>query len=154
MTQYSIGSCSQTTPTPTGGAPGGKTITIRANVNDKLVAATDTGDALQAEGSTIGDEDRYQVVGNSDGTFSLKSRRTNQYVAVNSSSRRLFANASSITAAAKFRWRATAGYADRFAFESVLTGQYVTAESSGDAPLIANRDSAGSWEQFVWDENP
>ena len=34
------------------------------------------------------------------------------------------------------------------ALKSLSNGKWVCAESGGDAPLIANRDAVGGWEQF------
>lgn len=142
-----------TTPPPSGEAPVGVIITMRAAVNNKLVAAVDGTRALRAEGLTVGSEDRYLVVGNADDTVSFQSVKTGQYVAVRSSDKRIYADAASVGTAAKFRFEAVAGKANWFVLRSLLTNQYVAAEAAGDEPLIANRAAAATWEQFIWEEN-
>ncbi|WP_240702074.1 lectin [Trinickia terrae] len=42
----------------------------------------------------------------------------------------------------------TTGVATVISFQSRTNGLYVTAESAGSQPLIANRTAIGSWEQF------
>lgn len=142
-----------TPPPPGGEAPISRTVSIRAAINGKLVAALEGNRALIAEGSTVGSEDLYLVVGNADDTVSFQSIRTAQYVAVRSSDQRLYADAAAINSAAKFRYEAVAGGANQFALRSVLTNRYVAAEAAGAEPLIANRELARSWEQFTWEEN-
>ena len=149
------------TPTPTpppsvppaGDVPIGMTVVMRAVVNGKLVDASNTDDALEAQGNNVGSEDRFEVVGNSDGTVSLKSVRTNRFVAVHPTNRRLFANASTIGTAAKFEWDATSSDTNQFTLRSISADAYVSADDAGADPLVANRQNAQSWEQFVWEEN-
>jgi len=37
----------------------------------------------------------------------------------------------------------------RAAFQAVVNGNFVCAESAGASPLIANRDTIGLWETFI-----
>ena len=75
----------------------------------------------------------------------LRSRINNKYVTVNAAGN-LVASATTITNNEKFEIFPITSV--QIAFKSVSKGKFVSADNSGNSPLIANRDSVLAWEAF------
>jgi hypothetical protein len=130
---------------PGGSAPTG-TVSLRSRANNLYVSAPN-GSALIANQSSVGTNERFDLVDRGNGEVSLRARSNNSYVtAENAGAQPLIAN------------RAAPGPWETFllvrnengtvSFLARANGQYVCADNAGAAPLIANRSAIGPWEQF------
>ena len=69
---------------------GNRTITLRSVLRDNQLVAAFPDRALRAEGSSEGDEDRYEVVKQNNGFWAFRSVKADRYVAVRSSDKELW----------------------------------------------------------------
>lgn len=87
----------------------------------------------------------YQLIpGN---TYSLRALVNGEYVAAPDSTNSLITQSNSAAAPEEFEIYDEGG--GNIGLFSVGDGYYVTAESAGSSPLIANRTGVGSWETFT-----
>jgi aryl-phospho-beta-D-glucosidase BglC (GH1 family) len=94
---------------------------------------------------TESDNQIFTLLINADATFSLMSKHTGKYVSVNAP-RRLHADADAISDSEKFYIYQQGAH---ITIKSLASGRYVCAdENLSGTPLIADRASASSWEQF------
>lgn len=134
-----------TRPTqPTVGATG--TVSLRSRANNQYVSALN-GSALIANQSSVGTNERFDLIDRGGGTIALRARANSQYVCAESAGAQpLIAN------------RAAIGPWETFALirnpdgtvtlRAQANNNYVCAENAGAAPLIANRAAIGTWEKF------
>jgi endo-1,3(4)-beta-glucanase len=80
------------------------------------------------------------------GTFSLQDYSSGKYVAASSANTNVTATLPSATGAAIFN---SSFVPNAGTLQLTSTGQYVTADISGDYALAAIRAVASTWEQFV-----
>lgn len=123
---------------------------ITAIANNKVVCADNYGnDPLIANrDSFAGDWEKFTIVNNGDGTFSLRSGANNKYVcAVIDESSQLLARSSAINTWEKFiLYKIKEG---EYAIKSVANGKFVQANLNSNAVLYASASSvAGAWEAF------
>ncbi len=132
-----------TNPNPTGYSY------LVAQANQKIVAADNYGnDPLVANRDTAGDWELFELITNSDGTVSLKSKINNLYVSADiNNGGILVARAATIQQWEKFnRVNQSDG---TIALQALANNQYVTCEVNNGGRLIANRASVGgAWEAF------
>ncbi|WP_176558751.1 PKD domain-containing protein [Micromonospora sp. WMMA1996] len=102
------------------------------------------GDRIEPLYPAVSSNSTFDLLRNADGTVSLRSDGGG-YVGV-SSSTVLTTLASTITSREKF-YRVNVADANR-TLKAAVNGRYVSAESAGAKPLIANRTTAGPWETF------
>lgn len=105
---------------------------------------SNNGDAIKPLFPTVASNSTFELLRNADGTVSLRGENGG-YVGV-SSSTALTAVASTINTREKF-YRVNVADSNR-TLKAAVNGKYVSAESAGAKPLIANRDAAGPWETF------
>jgi len=92
--------------------------------------------------------EKFTVLGNADGTISVKSVATDRYLgAASANSFFLVPDKTTIGTAEKF-YRVNVADNER-TFKAGINKRHVTAESAGSKPLIANRTAAGLWEKFT-----
>ena len=126
----------------------GQTIWLRAQVNGKLVMASE-GQPLRAQGNTIGSEDRYAVVAAGGGTVCLRNERTGGFVAAEAAGAEpLVANRGACQGWERFTFVDAGDGA--VGLRAQVNGKWVTAEDAGASPLVANRDALRGWERFTW----
>jgi sialate O-acetylesterase len=114
-------------------------------VNGLYVIASGTS-PLIASANTIGSNDLFDLITLGGGTTAIRSRATGEYVVPPSGgANSLTATDPAIDATDQyiFTWTGLT-----FNMEATVNQLFVTAESGGNQPLIANRASAGSWETF------
>ena len=102
------------------------------------------GDSIRPLFAAVGSNSTFELLRNADGTISLRSDG-GSYVGV-SSSTALTALAPIINNREKF-YRVNVADSNR-TLKAAVNSRYVSAESAGAKPLIANRDTAGPWETF------
>jgi hypothetical protein len=101
---------------------------------------------LVARLTSITDNDTFKLITNADGTVSLQSRATGQYVCDQRGAGPLVADRGAIGDWEKFYLVDPAKTA--VSLHAHANGRFVTAEAAGTQPLIANRTAVGLWEQF------
>jgi len=123
-------------------------ISLQAGANSKWVTAEHAGGSpLIARADTAGAWEKFDVVGNADGTVSLIAHVNGKYVSADhGGAAPLIANRSSAGDWEKF-WITKSG--TTYALKAKANGMYVTAEGGGAGPLIARASSAGAWESFT-----
>ncbi len=138
-TLYWVGRYSPVTP-PT-------TVSLRARVNNRYVAAENAGTApLIANRTAIGLWERFDRVDVGGGNIALRSRANNLYVTANNGTAPLIANKA--TAGSWETFQLVSNSDGSWSLRSVANNRYVAAENAGAAPLIANRTAIGAWEKF------
>ncbi|MEV4620003.1 hypothetical protein AB0J74_15010 [Asanoa sp. NPDC049573] len=122
-------------------------VAIRATDRDRfLTVSAETGLVEPNARRILGDGEKFRITTNSDGTVSLRAKANAKYLTAAANGASLVASGGAITATEKFtRYAPLTGPGPLLA---LVNGRYVTAESAGAKPLIANRDSVGPWEQF------
>jgi hypothetical protein len=131
-------------PIPVTNAPLGKTITVTAQSNSKLVAAFPSR-ALQAEGQTVGNEDLYDVIDRGSGLVALRARGTGKLVGVDAQGA-LFATFDVDAANTRFEWLTGSG--NTFSLRSV-SNQLLVAAFDG-VPLQAEGKTLGTEDRFTF----
>ncbi|GAE07991.1 glycosyl hydrolase family 18 protein [Paenibacillus sp. JCM 10914] len=120
-----------------------------AQANQQIVSADNYGnDPLVANRTTAGDWELFELITNSDGTVSLKSKVNGKYVTADlNASGVLVARATSIQQWEKFnRVNLSDG---TIALQALANNLYVTCEVNNGGRLIANRTAVGgAWEAF------
>lgn len=130
---------------PGGTAPTG-TVSLRSRANNQYVSAPN-GSALIANQTTIGNNERFDLIDRGNGEVSLRARSNNLYVAAeNAGAQPLIANRTALGPWETFLLvRNPDG---TVSFLARANNQYVCADNAGAAPLIANRAAIGTWEKF------
>jgi len=128
---------------------GGMTISLQAGSNNNYIGIDQSTSRLIA--STATSPEQFNVIANSDGTFSLQSARFGTYVCADYSLSPpyLVANRTAIGPWEKFHIVYQGNY--NYPFFSLLSynNTYVSADLSLSAPyLVANRTAIGPWEKF------
>ncbi|GIF50748.1 hypothetical protein DFJ67_1842 [Asanoa ferruginea] len=122
---------------------GGGDVAIRSVWKNQFLTYAGDGIALEFRTvSTVGDAQRFRLIANTDGTVSLRAKNGRYVVA--EPGQALYPIGTAIGSQEKF-----SRYADGTgpgAFSAL--GRFVTAESAGAKPLIANRQAIGHWEYF------
>jgi PKD repeat protein len=129
--------------------PGSGVVALRSRTNGLYVTAytiTPNGPELLADSVTVNTTQLFQLVTNPDGTVSLLSQASNQYVSSNNGVRPMTADRAVIGPWEEFNPVDVANAS--ISMRAHANGRYVTAENGGSQPLIANRTAVGLWEQF------
>lgn len=131
--------------------PVGRTIALRAIVNNHYVAAHNAGNSpLIANRVSVGPWEKFTVVDAGNGLVALKATVNGKHVAAeNAGGSPLIANRDAIGPWERFRWINLGN--GQIALQAVVNNRYVTTEGGGISPLIANRDVIGPWETFVFE---
>jgi fibronectin type III domain protein/List-Bact-rpt repeat protein len=131
-------------------------VALRSMINGKYVCADNVGTSpLIANRDGAGTWEQFQLVGQGNVNFSLIARVNGRYVcADNNGGNSLIANRSSAGLWETFHLSSPT-YATSLIpnnvtvlFQAAYSGQYVSADGAGSAPLVANRPQSGLWEQF------
>ncbi|TVX99858.1 glycosyl hydrolase family 18 protein [Cohnella terricola] len=120
-----------------------------AQANQKIVSADNNGTSpLVANRDAAEDWELFEIINNSDGTISLKSKSNNKYVAADlNEGAKLIARSDTIQQWEKFR-RVTLADGN-VALQALANNKYVTADMNNGGVLVANRDAVGgAWEAF------
>ncbi len=130
--------------------PIGKTIVLKAKVNNKYVCADDWGNKpLIANRDDAQEWEQFEVIDTGDGFVALKAKVNGKFVCTDNWGKDpLIANRSQAQLWEKFAW---VSHSDgSISLKSALNNKFVCAENYGKEPLIANRDVADLWEKFEW----
>ncbi|TVX99994.1 cellulase family glycosylhydrolase [Cohnella terricola] len=129
---------SATTPPPSGARS-----YLVAQANQKIVSADDSGTSpLIANRDAPEDWELFEIINNSDGTISLRSKSNNMYVAADlNEGAKLIARSTVIQQWEKFR-RVTLADGN-VALLALANNKYVTVDMDNDGVLVANRDAVG-----------
>ncbi|MEU4155284.1 glycoside hydrolase family 95-like protein [Actinoplanes sp. NPDC026670] len=129
-----------------GGQPPQAGYALRSVANNNYVTASGTS-PLIASATSIGANERFDVVDLGSGNVALRSRANNQYVcAENAGANPLVANRAAVGPWETF---ARVNNSDgTISLRATVNSKYVVAENGGAAALVANRDAIGPWEKF------
>ncbi len=127
----------------------GATVTLRAQVNNRIVTAESGGaQALIANRTASGPWEQFTLQVNANGTVSLRAHANNRVVTAEAGGAQpLIANRTVVGAWEQFT--VVDNGDGTVALRASANGRYVTAEQGGAQALIANRTAAGAWERFV-----
>ena len=122
--------------------------TLKAVANNKYVSAPYNGlGYLIANSDTIGKEQQFHLIRNSDGTVSFQAIVNGKYVcAEQEGNQPLIANRGAIASWEKFYL--IDNLDGTVSFQALINEKYVCAEQQGNQPLIADRLAIGQWERF------
>ncbi|MEO0794461.1 MAG: family 16 glycosylhydrolase [Verrucomicrobiota bacterium] len=144
---------------PVGGAPIGKTISLKAVANNKFVASDSGLNATQwplaANRTAVGAWEKFRVVDAGGGYVYLVANGNNKYVYSNGSigTWPLIA-ASTVTGSwGKYKWVNNSD--GTISLQCIANGKYVCADVGADptnARLLTNRTAIGAWEKFNWQQ--
>jgi beta-glucosidase len=128
-----------------GGAGPAPVVSFRAHANGKLVTAENAGAAaLIANRDAAGPWEQFDEVDLGGGTIALRAHANGRFVTAGPGAP-LIANATTTGAQQTFR---PVRNPDGSISLTAADGNYVCADNAGAAPLIANRQAIGPWEEF------
>ena len=120
----------------------GKTVCVEDGGNGPLIANRP---------AYAGVWERFSLVRNADGSFSLKSAANGKYVsAVPNLDGCLYAEGPKVDLWEKFDLREVEGKSGCYTLWSHVTKKYVSVDENNDNVLIANRDRPDCWEWFCF----
>ncbi|GIF46620.1 hypothetical protein DFJ67_8480 [Asanoa ferruginea] len=122
-------------------------VAIRATDRNRfLTVSAETGAVEPNSLRILGDNEKFRITTNADGTVSLRAKANAKYLTADPTGAPLVASKDAIGVTEKFtRYAPLTGPGPLL---SLINGRYVTADSAGTKPLIANREVVGHWEQF------
>jgi non-reducing end alpha-L-arabinofuranosidase len=127
--------------------PSESEISLKAHANGDYVDAANSTTSLIADATSIGKNETFDLIKNSDGTVNLRAASDNDLVtADNAGASPLIANRTAVGPWETFDMISNAD--GTVSFRAHANGDIVTADNAGASPLIANRTAIGSWEEF------
>jgi hypothetical protein len=125
----------------------GISVAFKSLANGKYVAAESGGQLpLIANRDAVNGWETFDLQYAGENSFSIRARANGLFVTLDSRGQ-LIARDESPSSLDRFQFIDVGqGYV---ALRSAVTQKFVSAESGGQAPLIANRDAALGWEQFT-----
>jgi non-reducing end alpha-L-arabinofuranosidase len=127
--------------------PSESEISLKAHANGDYVDAANSTTSLIADATSIGKNETFDLIKNSDGTVNLRAASDNDLVtADNAGASPLIANRTTIGPWETFDMISNAD--GTVSFRAHANGDIVTADNAGASPLIANRTAIGAWEEF------
>lgn len=119
-------------------------ITIKGS-NGNYVSSENGGSSMMCNRPTVGGWEKFDVIDNPDGTFSL--RGTNgSYVCSENGGSAMMCNRPGVSGWEKFTWVDLGN--SKFAMKG-SNGRYVSSENGGSG-MMCNRPEIGGWEIFTW----
>jgi hypothetical protein len=135
-------------------APIGQTIWLKACLNGKFVSADSNLGAtapLVADRAAAAGWELFQIIDGGGGTIALRVSETGKYVSADTNlGAQLVANRTAIGDWERFEWVDLGN--GSIALRARSTGKFVSTDSNrgANAPLYADRTTAGCWESFTF----
>jgi hypothetical protein len=121
-------------------------ISLRSFQDGEYVTAGGTTSPLIANSTTIGNNQEFDLITNSDGTVSLRAYSNSRYVTVSGTNSQLYASSTSNGTSQRFNLITNPD--GTIALQSLDNDMYVCAENAGASPLVADRTWIREWEEF------